>query len=220
MDKLRICSFNVRGLAESKKRSTVFNFLKETRNDILYLQQTHSCPKYEKKWIKEWGGSIYYAHGGTSSKGVAIAIKKKTQHKIIEQINDPNGRYILLNIIIDEQNYILLNYYAPTKDKPKEQMEYFEQIKSLMCNYVDQPLILAGDFNTCLNPKIDKIGGKTEKQSDYAKQILNTMDELNLADIWRVRNSDTLHFTRRQNTKSGMVHSRLDFFFAVFTFRI
>ena len=38
------------------------------------------------------------------------------------------------------------------------------------------------------------------------------MDDMGLVDIWRIRNPNLLRFTRRQRTKKGYVHSRLDFF--------
>ena len=40
------------------------------------------------------------------------------------------------------------------------------------------------------------------------------MVNFNLQDIWRIRNPEAKRFTRRQNTKAGVVHSRIDYFLA------
>ena len=61
----------------------------------------------------------------------------------------------------------------------------------------------------CLNPEKDKLGGKLEKQSRFAKEITGFNEQHNLVDIWRVKNPDTLRFTRRQN--NPIVYTRLDY---------
>ena len=37
------------------------------------------------------------------------------------------------------------------------------------------------------------------------------MDEIDLVDIWRILNPDSLRYTRREMTKKGLVQSRLDY---------
>ena len=212
MNGLKLCSYNVRGLRDTTKRTSIFQFLKNGNNHITYLQETHSTIECVRKWKGQWGGQLYFAHGTSGSRGVAILINRKVNHTIDEEIIDPNGRYLILNVTINDKKYILFNYYAPTKDKPHEQVQHLENIMALVNNYSDENVILGGDFNVCLNPEIDKIGGKTEKQSDYALKLLDYMDEMDLVDIWRKRNPDVRQFTRRQNTRSGMVHSRSDRF--------
>ena len=67
------------------------------------------------------------------------------------------------------------------------------------------------DLNICLDPKLDKKGGKIEKLSEYGKKLITFCEEYSLADIWRVRNPAELIFTRRENSRYGIIHSRLDF---------
>ena len=45
----------------------------------------------------------------------------------------------------------------------------------------------------------------------YTKNLNSLIEEFNLTDIWRARNNSELKFTR-ENTKCGLVQSRLDFF--------
>ena len=45
---------------------------------------------------------------------------------------------------------------------------------------------MAEDFNTYLDPKLDKKGGVNEKTSNYALHILAVMEEYNLIDIYRL----------------------------------
>ena len=39
---------------------------------MLFLQETHSCEKDEKKWNEHLKGTLFFSHGTTNSCGVAI----------------------------------------------------------------------------------------------------------------------------------------------------
>ena len=81
-----------------------------------------------------------------------------------------------------------------------------------MTQYLDREIIIGGDFNTYLNDKLDKKGKVHNKNYEYTADIHNLMENCNLIDIWRVLNPDTKRFTWRGMTRSGQVHSRLDYF--------
>jgi hypothetical protein len=71
---------------------------------------------------------------------------------------------------------------------------------------------LAGDLNVHLNPEMDKKGGKSTTLSHYASQLLTTMEEFSLIDIWRICNPELYRYTWRENTAYGIIQSRLDYF--------
>ena len=72
MTALQFNTFNARGLAEGKKRRTVFHWLKTFHRGITLLQETHSHHTTEKTWMRDWGGKIIFSHGNTQGRGVAI----------------------------------------------------------------------------------------------------------------------------------------------------
>ena len=121
----------------------------------------------------------------------------------IEGHKDNNGRFLLLNCKIDDNPLIIINVYAPTKDKHSLQINFIENIKSKIDEYSDKNIILGGDLNTYLNIKLDKKGGKTEQYTTYTDTIHAVCEELNLVDIWSIRNPDLNSYTRRENSKSG-----------------
>ena len=209
---LKICSFNARGLRDKVKRNAVFSYFQKHHKGILFLQECHSCINTEKIWKREWKGNIFFSHGGTNKHGVAILFPRKTTFKVNKTINDKDGRYILIDVDIDKTNYILVNLYAPTKDHMKDQITTFLEIQSVLMDYSDSNLIIGGDFNICLNPYIDKEGGKKEKINEYSKLITDFMNNLELNDIWRLRNPLAKRFSHRQKNKAGLVHSRIDYF--------
>ena len=50
MAKIRVITFNVRGLSDATKRRQIFNFIHNKQIDIALLQETHSIKAVETHW--------------------------------------------------------------------------------------------------------------------------------------------------------------------------
>ena len=131
---IKLNSFNCRGLRNSNKRLNIFNWLKTSHNGITLLQETHSAQMDEDKWTQEWGGKIHFAHGEYNARGVAILIPTNinSSMSIKEIYKDKNGRIILLNFLIEENPYIIINVYSPTKDNVTGQNNFLTELKELI----------------------------------------------------------------------------------------
>ena len=79
----------------------------------MFMQETHSSDKTGKQWEQLRRGSIRFSHGTTSSKGVLIAFSEGLEFNITKEVTDKNGRYIVLQVDIQGNLYVLINYYAP-----------------------------------------------------------------------------------------------------------
>lgn len=213
LQQLNINSFNCRGLRDKKKRLNIFKWLKKDHPGITLLQETHSTEADEKIWKNEWGGQIYFSHGKSNKRGVAVLIPNELnlEFSYIDGIRDQDGRIFLIQCEVEKLPLTIINVYAPTKDKQESQLEFLENLTCLISDYSDKNIIIGGDFNVCLDPDKDKKGGNKENVSIYGTKILNILEEFSLTDIWRMRNQDNLQFSRRERTKSGVIHSRLDF---------
>ena len=210
---IKIVSFNARGLREPLKRNTVFNHVKKYhKGGIVLLQETHTDILNEKIWKREWPGKIYFSHGKSNKSGVAILFPQHIVHTVKECITDTEGRFVILDVDINDVNYILINLYAPTKDHSADQVKVLLDIQDILSKFIDKSLICGGDFNMCLNPDLDKFGGRKEKETEYTNVLFDFIQTFELNDIWRVRNPESKRYSHRQNTKSGMVHSRIDYF--------
>ena len=213
MDKtttLKLNSFNARGLGDGRKRRCVFQWLRQFHKGIIFLQETHGTEALEKKWEKEWGGHIKFSHGTCGNRGVAIMFPKGLDILINNKIKDSNGRFILLDVVLEEQNLTLVNLYAPTKDKEQEQITFINFVQNTLQTYYDANIILGGDLNSYMDPSLDKTGGKKEKISNATKCYQQLCEDYNLADVWRILNPDLRRYTWRGITKNGLVQSRLD----------
>ena len=110
---LNAVSLNIRGLNKSIKQRKLFRWLHLHRFDIIFLQETYSDPSLEDVWRAEWGGEVLFAHGSKDSKGVMILFKPSLNVDILEITVDKNGRFLVVNMNIDQDNLCLVNIYAP-----------------------------------------------------------------------------------------------------------
>ena len=213
-DKLNVYSLNTRGLGDKKKRRLLFKWIQSNyskANGIVFLQETHTTELSEQIWKREWDGQMYFSHGTCGSRGVAILIPKKVNMSVNHTVSDTSGRLLLLDATVDDENFILVNVYAPTKDNQPEQISFLSDLREILSDYIDKNIVLGGDFNAFLNKDLDKKGGTNEDVSNYSKQIIDFMNEFNLVDIFRILNPETNRYTWRGHTRGGHVSSRLDY---------
>ena len=120
------------------------------------LQETHSKSEDETIWTKEWGGEIVFSHGSSSSRGACIMFAPNMEYNINDKYLDPQGRFVILNVTINDVKLTLANIYGPNNDDDKFFLDIFENIE-LMGN---DNRIIGGDFNCVLDNNLDKRGGK------------------------------------------------------------
>ena len=118
---------------------------------------------------------------------------------------------MLVHCEIEKSIYIIVNIYAPTKDDTKAQNAFLNEPIQLIEEYSDNPLIIGGDFNICLDTNKDQKGGTPDNESVYRENLHNLMEEFCLSEIWRIRNPDKTQFSWRNSGPKGLVQSKLDF---------
>ena len=105
--------------------------MKKKKYWVFLLQEVHSSAEIEKMWYAEWGYQSLYSHGENDAPGVAILFKNDFAFQIHEVIRDTEGRYIIVDVTINNKRIILGNVYGPNEDKPEFYEEFIEKIESL-----------------------------------------------------------------------------------------
>ena len=213
-----ILSWKERG--DYQKRCKLFNWVKKhmSINAIVFMKETHSSDKTGKQWEQLWRGSIKFSHGTTSSKSVLIAFSESLEFNITKEFTDQNGRYIVLQVNIQENPYVLINYYAPNLET--QQVSVLDELTKVLSNLElkeNTNLILGGDFNIILNLKLDADGRNPTLKFNSMKSLNILTMENDLVDIWRIRNPESNHYTQRK--KTPMTQRRLDYFFVSDSFQ-
>ena len=89
---------------------------------------------------------------------------------------------------IQEEDVTIINIYAPNIGAP----QYVRQMLTSMKGEINSNTIIVGDFNTPLAP-MDR---STKQKINKETQTLNdTLDQLDLIDIYRTFHPKTMNFT-------------------------
>ena len=98
------------------------------------------------------------------------------------------GHYIMIKGSIQEEDNKIINIYAPNIGAP----QYVRQMLTKMKGEINNNTIIVGDFNTPLTT-MDR---STKQKINKETQTLNdTMDQLDLIDIYRTFHLKTINFT-------------------------
>lgn len=210
---LKFVTLNIRGLGGKQKSKVVLDYLRTNSKGITFLQETHSSVALAEKWMDYWKGKLYVAHGDTNSKGVAILFHPKLTHEILDKHEDLSGRYLILRVKVNDEILILANCYLPTKDHEREQCVVLEEIIGILNNYSDEKIILGGDFNVALNPKLERLGGRIDpnESKKFRVELKAMLISLDLEDIFRNNFPEDKIFTWHNKTKG--ISTRLDYWF-------
>ena len=153
---------------------------------------------------------MFFLHGKSDARGILIAFREGIKYKVIEKYIDTEGRYIVLNLLLNNSP-VVINYYAP--DQEVEQLKVLDRLTHVLDQLditQDTTFIWGGDFNMIFDIDIDTDGGSPKLYIKSVSKLLSVMSEIDLCDIYRVRNPDSKHFTWRR--KSPFKQRRLIFF--------
>lgn len=207
--KARILSVNVNGINQEKKRQEFFRYLKGKQPYLVLLQETYSCKQIESLWSNEWGKKIYFGHGDTNSRGVAIMLSHSFDGTVLGSWNDSEGRFVAIQCKINSRNLLIANVYGPNEDDPEFFLKLFNFLEGDNHDY--EELIIAGDFNLTLDFAKDKRGSDKDTHIRKRGVLVQYLEQKNLTDIWRFLHPDLFQFTwRRMEPK--ITQSRLDYF--------
>ena len=87
--------------------------------------------------------------------------------------NDSQGRWILLNMKVDEKYIWLINLHGPNQEYP----DFFQNIYTNLLNLqtTNYLIVMVGDYNTVLSTSMDRKGNHSTKNHHLRKsQILCT----------------------------------------------
>ena len=100
------------------KRREIFSWLRKKKFSIYFLQEDHNTKEVENMWSAEWGYRAVFGGLSSASAGVTILFNNNFDFQIVRQFSNPEGRFVLCDIKIDNKILTLLNIYASNEDKP------------------------------------------------------------------------------------------------------
>ena len=206
-NKLRLCTWNIKGVHSPVKRRKVLRFLKKGHIDIALLQETHLDDEEHLKLQKEGFNQVFFSSFTSRSRGVAILVRRNLQFSLLDCIKDKSGRYVIVKGILQGTVISILNVYYP----PAHPSDFITKVFLDFSEIQSDIAIVGGDFNCILNPLIDKLPSKAMSLSPQAKALCSICEDLGFVDVWR-----TIHTSDKAYTFFSAPHgshSRIDYFF-------
>ncbi|XP_048009436.1 uncharacterized protein LOC125243678 [Megalobrama amblycephala] len=183
---LKLITWNTCGIRDTadvqQKKEMICHWLNEQQASVAFLQETHIGVNDVQHVEDIRGWKAFYSVHHPRSKGVAILIKNDLPFEHIKHDVHPTGSYIVLICKLYSKCFTLVNVYNHAKE---------HKVLQCLSEYLYQTakgvLIVAGDFNTVLNPDLDREypTGHTEPLRPYLEEFISS---LMLVDIWGQNN--------------------------------
>ncbi|CAH2247412.1 Hypothetical predicted protein [Pelobates cultripes] len=180
---LKLLTINAKGLNSPQKRARALRELKALHVSIAFFQEIHfKTDKWPKFSNKHFPLSFHATNPDLRTKGMAILFSVEVPFQLEEELSDPNG------------------------DKT-----FLKKTLTTLDLFSDGILILGGDFNTPLDPRLDTYAGHSTLPDHVLRGMRTTLHEFQMSDCWR-----TLHHTEKDYTYYSPPHnsySCIDYFF-------
>lgn len=202
-NQLKIATLNVVSLIARKRKEWLLDLLLQEKIDIMLLQETKIfSPETAKSFVAFFGNHFWchYTMTDARSGGTAVLIRKSKTITVIECELSADGRFTVVDCLVEEELTRLISVYAP--NLTEERKTFFEDLQHL----VDTPgrVILGGDFNCVLSRK-DRLPARDIRDSSTVvlKRLLHDFD---LVDVTEGFPDFSPRFTRW----GGASQARLD----------
>jgi len=220
---INVNSFNLSTVATRNGKT----FLKvegvtRKKSDVLFLSDCRISDK-EKEFTKLMGLNMncsykVYINSNKDARGVAIAIKRKIFHEVVEMYKSEDQNIILMKVRIKGQLLILGSIYGPNS----RDLEFFRQLRNKVVSW-NLPFIIGGDFNTVLDDTIgegnmDREGGGRPPNISNGNEIREWIQDGDCFEPFRTlypmqREISYIPFRGREGGGNNIYgKSRLDFF--------
>uniref|UniRef100_A0A803TF39 Reverse transcriptase domain-containing protein n=1 Tax=Anolis carolinensis TaxID=28377 RepID=A0A803TF39_ANOCA len=195
LSELKVYINNVNGLNSQYKRNKIFDTLSKRNCQIIALQETHIAHRHVAHLENKRLGNAFYASAAEKKRGVVTYVNKEIPANLA--FKDGEGRFVGVNITIQNVKTLICNIYAPNDSKKI----FIDKLQENINNQEFDQLMIVGDYNGVIDGKMDRskeMGKKKDKTSNSGnlpKQMINMLKDFNLVDAWREKNEKTRDYT-------------------------
>ncbi|CAM2117249.1 unnamed protein product [Caretta caretta] len=106
-------TLNTRGCSMGLHRSQVLSFLREG-GTLIFLQETHTAPAVETRWLLEWGDEVYFSHLSARSAVVATLFSPELLPEVLGVAKLVPGHLLHVRACVEGLILNLVNVYDPS----------------------------------------------------------------------------------------------------------
>ena len=127
--------------------------------------------------------------------GVAVVYVGSKSFILANQTADENGRLLLIEAIVDDVKFVLINIYnCNTESQLILTLTELHKILQNVDNIGNKNIIIGRDFNFPFNFKFEAKRGKPTLKKKSIGKIIELIQSFELCDIWRIQNPTEKRF--------------------------
>ena len=200
-----LATLNVRGLRDSSKCARLLGELKTLGVDVAAVQETHficgvDCRVLEKDF------NVFPANGSRASAGVSLLVERSLDADVDVVFAGDGDRLVVADVAVKSFKFRLVTVYAP--NIAVERVSFFRRLAPFLDDM--KRLVLMGDWNAILDPKIDKVGRGASRWGRCDSSLAGLMTRHDLVDRFRLDHPGREMWTWLESSPSAKVGTYLD----------
>ena len=197
---------NMRGLRDSSKCLRLLAELKKISVDVAAVQETHFICAADSR-VPGNDFNIFSAYGSCSSARVSLLVERNLDADVDVVFAGDGGRLVVADVAVKSFKFRLVAVYAP--NIAVEMVSFFlERLAPFLDD--SKRLVLMGDWNAILDPKIDKVGRGARRLGRRESSLVGLMTRHDLVDRFRLDHPGREMWTWLDSSPSAKVDSYLD----------
>ena len=201
---LNLAKLNVRGLRDSSKCACLLGELKILSVDVTAVQETHFICAADCR-ILENGFNVFSAYGSHSSARVSLLVGHSLDADI-DVVAGDRGQLVAANVAVKSFQFRLVAVYEP--NITARGVFLFRWLAPFLDD--TKQLVLMGDWNAILDPKIDKVGWGASRLGRCESSLVGLMTSHDLVDRFHLDHPGWEMWTWLDSLPSAKVGSYLD----------
>ena len=200
---LNLATLNVRGLRDPGKCTRLLGELKTLGVDVAAVQETHFTCGADCR-VLESDFNVFSANGSRTSVGVSLLVGRSLDADVV--FAGDGGRLVVADVAVKSFKFRLVAVYAP--NIVVERVSFFRRLAPFLDD--TKRLVLMGDWNAILDPKIDKVGRGARRVGRCESSLAGLMTRHDLVDRFRLDHPGREMWTGLDSSPSAKVGSYLD----------
>ena len=196
---------NVRGLRDSSKRTRLLGELKNLRVDVAAVQETHFTCGADCR-VLENDFNDFSAYGSRTSAGVSFLVGRSLDVDVDVVFAGDGDRLVVADVAVKSFKFRLVAVYA--SNIAAERISFFRRLAPFLVD--TKRIVLMGDWNAILDPKIDKVGRGASRLGRCESSLVGLMTRHDLVDRFRLDHPGREMWTGLDSSPSAKVGSYLD----------
>ena len=185
---ISLLPINAKALHDPVKRAAFIRWIHFSNLDICCVQESHIASDAElTSWFAASGYSTFGSHGSIKSAGVIVLFKR--HFSLFTSARDDSGRLAVCTSHLNGDRNSFINSATDPLD-------------------LSLPILLTGDFNSVLDPLLDRHGGLPSPQRESCAALSNLFSTSGCVDAWRSSHPNLHSYTWLNH--DGLIASRID----------